>query len=377
MYLGYKDYKVLLALQQTPLANISQLARDLDLSYYETKKSLQNLEKNEVIKGYSATIEPELMKLKKRAYLYKVTNFANLNELEKLLDAHNYTIYRTRYTSGESRGLYAEFAFPEKVEAYQEDLHNQLVEKEKIDLVHRFNGEIEKTDTNVDLKKIDQETLNWQFSMENWKKEETKNQKKRGKNNNNKKEDEPETPDKIIETDLWLLRALSINPRKPNKELAKIIEDERKKMHLKPLNKDLSTISRRLKHVKDNYIGDCQVLINKALFNLDSQLIYEVEIKKEKTREVKEKLVCNPIPFKSNFIETRRGFRWYLYRCPPEVSSAINNYLWELEPKKMRKIDLFLPRGLYYFYPLNYDTEEYRWEDDESYFYQPIEKWIN
>ncbi len=377
MYLGYKEYKVLLALQQTPLANISQLARNLDLSYYETKKSLQNLEKNEVVKGYSATIEPELMKLEKRAYLYKITNFANLNELEKLLDAHNFTTYRTRYTSGESRGLYAEFAFPEKVEEYQEELHKLLIEEEKIDLIHRFNGEIEKIDTNVDLKKINQETLNWQFSMENWKNEETKQHQKKRKNNNKKKRGETVPTDKIIETDLWLLRALSIDPRKLNKEIAKTIEKERKKMHLKPLNKDLSTISRRLKHVKDNYIGDCQVLINKTLFNLDSQLIYEVEITKEKTREVKEKLVCHPIPFKSNFIETRRGFRWYIYRCPPEVSSAINNYLWELEPKKMRKIDLFLPRGLYYFYPLNYDTEANKWKDDRTYFYHPIEKWIN
>jgi len=214
-------------------------------------------------------------------------------------------------------------------------------------------------------------TLEWKFDLQDWFEKEINGEecKEELPTKEKKERDDP----KLNEIDLWIMRTLSKNANMSNKEIKKDIEKETEQLLHKKLVKDLSTISRRLQIVKERYIAESQLQINNNLFNLSTQIMFEVEISEIDKRILCLKMRESPLPFKSALTETERGFRWII-RCPSEYVSELTNYIWKLQPSSMRVNYLIQNSKLYWFYPLNYDVKKGKWIDTFEHFFNPIQE---
>lgn len=376
LYLDKNEYEVLLALQKDPLASISDIREDIskrdskERSFYSVKKAFTSLLEKGIIKNFAASIDPSKIGLEKRSYFFNTSSFKKTQELEKILDSHNYSRYRCRAITGPKTGLYVEFEIPPGTEGYIEELIDILTKKQYIFNVLELGKEENVIQTNINLKFIDPSSLQWTFNFEEWINGNEKN------DGNTIKIASKIEKKKINETDLWLMRILTINPRQKNKDLLQNLQEEKKKLTGTELQKDLTTISRRKNYILENYIGDTQVLINSEIFSLDVRMIFNVIMKKKYVEEIKKKLINNPLPFRTNFVETKKGFRWYIYRSPTSYVNQLTNWIWSMDPECMRTIH-WLPFGrLYWFYPLNYDLETTDWKKSREHFFDPIQKFL-
>lgn len=368
MFINATEFATFLILQQNPLLNVSELAERLNTTFYKADKAYKNLFEKNLVKGISSIIAPINLSLERYEIIFEIESFSNVLKIEKLLEAHNYTRYHSRYTQGSKRGIYVQFDIPLKCKNYLKELANMLKKKNLVDRFEFLERGTVAATTGIDLNYIDWESLGWKFDATKWFDTKLKQ----------KVECKEEPPivnknSKINEIDLWILRTLSKNAMLSNKEILDDIELESKKLLGKKLEKDLSTISRRLKFVKDTYISESQLLINNKLFNLSTQIMFNVRLESEARDILCQKMKQNPLPFRSALTKTQTGFRWLL-RCPSDYISEITNYIWKLDPAEMSLI-YFMPESkLYWFYPLNYDVINSKWNDSREYFFNPIEK---
>ncbi|MHA1668035.1 MAG: hypothetical protein ACTSUR_05185 [Candidatus Heimdallarchaeaceae archaeon] len=371
MFIDPIEFSVFLLLQQNPLKKISEIAEQLEITFYRANKAYNALFEKKLIKGISSIIDPVALNLERVEVIYYVERYKSLVNLEKLLELHNYTRYQTRFISGSKRGVYAQFDLPRKSIKFLNEMSNTLKEKERV-LEYRIleKGRTVAT-TGIDINFIDLKTLEWKFDLQDWFEKEINEEecKEELPTKEKKERDDP----KLNKIDLWIMRTLSKNANMSNKEIKKDIEKETEQLLHKKLVKDLSTISRRLQIVKERYIAESQLQINNNLFNLSTQIMFEVEISEIDKRILCLKMRESPLPFKSALTETEKGFRWII-RCPSEYVSELTNYIWKLQPSSMR-VNYLIPNSkLYWFYPLNYDVKKGKWIDTFEHFFNPIQE---
>ncbi|MHA1400334.1 MAG: hypothetical protein ACTSQE_08295 [Candidatus Heimdallarchaeaceae archaeon] len=380
MYLTRDEYKVLLALQKDPLSSISDIKDDINYTYgedktfYSIKKAFTNLLDKGIIRNFAASIDPEKIDLKRECFFFETKNYKKMENLERILDNHNYSRYRSRAIAGDKKGIYAEFEIPEGTKHFLEELINKLKSKNFVEKVVSFEKGAETVKTDIDMRYVDPSTLKWTFDLNKWV---NKEYSQKSSSDDKKRTNETLKVQKINETDLWLMRILTINPRQKNKELLERLNEEKKRLTQSEFSKDLSTISRRKHYILENYIGDTQVIVDDTLFSLDVRMMLEIKMNKRRVKEIKEKLRANPLPFRTNFVDTKTGFRWYIFRSPSKLVNEIINWLWSLDPEAMSVMH-WLPYGrLYWFYPLNYDINAGDWIKTYEHFFEPVEKFLN
>ncbi|MBY9002281.1 MAG: hypothetical protein KGD64_15280 [Candidatus Heimdallarchaeota archaeon] len=372
MFIDPIEFKTFLRLQQNPLLKVSDIAEKLGITFYKANKAYNSLFEKELVKGISSVISPRSLNLERHEVMFEISKYKSVLQVEEILKKHNYTRYHSRYTLGSTRGIYAQFDIPTNCKNFLIELSEKLKDIQCVDKFKFLEkGDVVAT-TGINLKYINWESLNWNFDTAEW----FKTKIKKVINCDEDKNSISSNGQKINDIDLWILRSLSKNAMFSNIDILKDIEKETKELLGKKREKDLSTISRRLKYVKDNYISDNQLLINNKLFNLSTQIMFNVTIADDVRDKLCQKMKQQPLPFRSALTETKTGFRW-LIRCPSEYISELTNYIWKWEPTEMSVFYLMPESKLYWFYPLNYDVLENSWKDSYEHFFEPIQKLIN
>jgi len=369
MFIDSIEFATLLILQQNPLLKISDIAERLGITFYKANKAYNALFEKELVKGTSSIISPSSLNLERYEIMLEISRYQSILKVEEILKHHNYTRYHSRYTLGSKRGIYVQFDIPANCKKFLEELFEKLKDKQYVDYFEFLEKGKVVTTTGIDLNYINWDSLAWNFDATKWFENEIetdipcKNDRKPILSNGIK----------VNEIDMWILRTLSKNAMLSNIEILDDIEYETKKLLGEKREKNLSTISRRLKYVKENHISDNQLLINNKLFNLSTQIMFNVKIEEKLRKKLCQKMKIQPFPFRSALTETKTGFRWLL-RCPSEYISDLTNYIWKLEPTEMSILYLMPESKLYWFYPLNYDVQGHRWKDSYTYFFEPIQE---
>ncbi|MHA1687128.1 MAG: hypothetical protein ACTSYD_12120 [Candidatus Heimdallarchaeaceae archaeon] len=376
MFITRLEYSILLFLQQHPLANLSLISDNLGVSFYTVKKTYQSLLLKNLISGVAAIISPAALNLEKATVFFEVDNYQSIKKLEKILDSHNYTRYRSRYICGESRGLYVNFELPSQCAPFLQEFGDLLVEKGIINFYALFSRNFGEYRTSANVRFVDWETLEWRFDIKSW----INSLHSSGLGDSTDIQTSVTKPTfnnsfRINELDLWVMRALSKDAKLTIKKLKEIIETESDYIQNRRIVKDPSTISRSVKRIEDKFILEYQLLLNNKLLGLDNQIIFQIHEDGTLFKKLVSHLVKYPLPFKSTLSQFSGGFHWYI-RCPSEYMSELVNAIWELNPLSMKVIHLIPPSRLYYFYPLNYDIVNKKWKDDYSWFFDPVRSYL-
>lgn len=377
MLISRLEYSILLYLQQHPLANFSSISESLGVSFYTVKKIYRSLVDKNLVSGVAAVISPLALNLEKVTVFFEVYNYKSLATLELLLDSHNYTRYRSRYLCGDQRGLYVNFELPSNCFSYLDELGDKLLNKNIVRSYELFSRKYGEFRTNVAVQYINWETFDWQFDIDSWI-QNFDDANYTLKNNLQTLLDPPDlnNPLRINELDLWVMRALSKDAKLTIKELKEIIENESKQIQKQPVIKDISTISRSVKRIEEKFVLEYQLLLNNKLLSLNNQAIFEVRANENLLSALINYIIKHPLPFKSTLNIFKGGFHWYI-RSPSEYINAISNFIWSFNPESMKVMYLIPPSRLYYFYPLNYNIHEKKWNDSYEFFFDPIEKYLH
>ncbi len=379
VYLTKDQYKVLLALHKYPLATISDLKDHINEVYnekktfYSVKRAFLELTEKGIIQSFAASVDPQKVGLKRVCYFFTTNSYKKTQLLQKIIDRHNYSRYSSKATSGKERGLYVEFEIPPNTEGFLEQLGEILIKKKIVSSVVNFDGDLSTIKTDIDLTYIDPSTFKWKFNIKDWINYELDNKTTNANMGSSKTAVtslDSQIDRKINETDLWLMRVLTINPRQKNKDMLKTLNEEKLKLTKKPFNKDISTVSRRKRYILEHYIGDTQVIVDSSLFSLEVKMLYNIHINKKEVEKIKKLLIAHPIPYRTNFVETKEGFRWYIYRAPLHFVNDLTAFLWSLDPDVMQILHWLLKSKLYWFYPLNYDINTSSWITSYEHFFE-------
>ncbi|MHA1880442.1 MAG: Lrp/AsnC family transcriptional regulator, partial [Candidatus Heimdallarchaeota archaeon] len=112
--LDAKDMEILLNLQKNPLATLSQISQQINLSVSNTSARLKRLEQTKrIYQGVHADLNTSALELEIYDFFFSVQQKQHLIYLEeKFSRRHPYVLFRNRIT-GKENGLFLQFRAPQ------------------------------------------------------------------------------------------------------------------------------------------------------------------------------------------------------------------------------------------------------------------------
>jgi len=289
MEMRFENLKILAALGRNPLGTNLSLCKELGISTQSLKRRLDQLYSQKILLGVSSQISPFAVGLETIAIFAEVSP-ENWSIFEKVCDYHPYTRYRIR-SFGAVNGIFALFSIPFHTTHILIDLLEKLKRRGNIQ-----NYELEiptssfiTSETDFSYYDVDK---GWSFNWEKW--EETLNEAGAV----GLESPPPSVLQRLNETDMRILRQLSINARRKNKEIAEVLGIE--PYHL----------SRRWKALeKMNVIKSYRVLVGNQLLQITSHAILRCKASNDGVGRIA--AAVKQLPFQSTLIPVLNGFILY------------------------------------------------------------------
>ena len=314
-------------------------------------------------------------------FLVEINSLENIKKMEKLCNAHNYTVYRNRIT-GKLNGLFIQFNAPSKATIHLNDMFDILLEEGLINSFRRLHTTKNHSfETRPDIKFFDRETQHWTWNAENW-------FTNLPDASSVKLEPIIQKPalDKFNAFDMILLRQLTRDSDFIQKDFAEAMKVEQ------------YYLTRRKNLLEETVVNKYRLIFDRTLIQLHDLLIFEVETSKEEALRLgwqlaweqsrfEEKYVPfnvkkttpsgeeevpkfelngdDPFPFSSSFYFTEKGFLWRI-NLPPGLSTHISEYLWKISKSfSVYRLDHKHPKH-YWFYHENYDEKKGEWKTSKE-----------
>ncbi|MCY3412451.1 MAG: Lrp/AsnC family transcriptional regulator [Candidatus Heimdallarchaeota archaeon] len=372
MRVSETDLSVLIALRDDPLASYSSLGAKLDLAPNTIKSKIQSLKDDGILRKDGMITDPVLGKRKitetiayintnalglKRLYflLVDILSYADYEKIVVFLDNHPYTTFQVLCT-GNELNIYVEFQIPESetqlLKKFLRKIRDMQLYKKMIyiDPVSVISGK-------DDLTRWDNYDLSWDLSIDDRSEEVSiKDLFVKYLNTPLPKQ----KPTRVSETknidplNLKILRELTINGKASVQYLTEFYD------------KDRTTISRRIKLIRDKYVDHYSVIYNKKTFHLGSTFIIFGSINKAANTAVKQLITNNHIQFFSEFLDNDKQFIWRI-----DAPTIFVNALFRLIAPYCTDIGQLTvhteTNSRYFFYHLNYDEENKDWKRGEEY----------
>lgn len=284
---------------------------------------------------------------------FDTPSFDSLSYVEKLCELHPYTKFRARCYGGSSE-VFAQFRIPKGTFKL---LNRFLREEKKKGGLHEFRilptEDIPSLFTIPRLEYWNNDSFTWKFDWNEW----------IGKPAISGIEEYREPIESKLDTlakeDIWILSYLPLGMRRKQRL---VIED------LKSEGVTISSqdFSRRLRHLKENFIPRYYVHIDIDAFDLYSNVIITAECPKGFTANLRRRLLSNSLPFQSTLKTTDTFMYWYL-RMPPSHLSQLLNYLHErVENLRVSMVD-HEKSYVYGLWADAFDEEKKSWRTDQDF----------
>ena len=289
MTLTFENLKILAALGKNPTGTNQSLCKEVGISAQSLKYRLDQLYSQNILLGVSATVSPFAVGLEPIAVFTEVSP-ENWGLFEKICDDHPYTRYRIR-TFGAVNGIFTIFSIPFHTTHILVDLLEKLKKRgciKNYELAVPTSSYIS-SETDFGYYNVD---TGWNFNWEKWEKTlETDGAV-------GLESPPPSVLQRLDETDMSILRQLSINSRRKNKEIAKVLGIE--PYHLSRRRKALERM---------NVIKYYRVLVGNPLLQITSHALLSCKASNDVVGRVA--AAVKQLPFQSTLIPVLNGFILY------------------------------------------------------------------
>lgn len=363
MSLNYKDFELLLTLHADPFMTITELAKKLKLSRPTTKKKMDILVSDGIIKPATALYKPEPLGLQRVNVFVNTPTIEALEMVEVACKMHPYTHYRARFYGG-TYGLFIQFDIPPNT---LNRLHEFLVALRKRGFIANFDIY---TSTGLrvgafpDLIKFDCKTSNWNFSWEKWFSSFSEYPTSL---------DLPELPTEdysnFQKIHFNILRELTANASIKQKEIQEKFKLSKTEAH------------RKYTYVRNNYVDKIRLIYNREAFDLtETHIAIGSFVHPKKQARIYNKMKEHPPPFHIALDLMKENHILIWAHMSPAQSSSFAFSIW----KYLKNVQIFAlstrfgSSTIYWFYANNFDFNRRRWKTSRKYMVtQPLKELNN
>lgn len=351
--LGGSHLSLLMAIQENPLATVTELVNRVAGSKPTVIKRLSYLRKNEIFK-VRALLNLNNMGFDTIEVFLDTTNLKDVEKLERMATNHPYTLYRSR-CFGSHNGLYLQFQNPNGTKDKIEEVIKILTEEGTV-VDHRIMAIGDKTTINSGMK-LDgwnPESMSWEFDWQKWFDADYENLK-------------PEKPKKptgnalewINKNDLHILHQLMSSAKRSNTDMIRAIKENG--VVFTP-----QTFGRRLRMVDEQCVSKYRVSFDPQAFDTITNIQISGDGKKKYLQELYSKMSSSPIPFESTLRVSDSDLFWFVRMPPSHMSSLLSNLHLNLRNMAVTIID-YPNSFLYSIWPETLDEENHAWRQDRKF----------
>ena len=354
MVINEKDLRILIALQENPLAPASEIAKAVKLSTPTVISRLKMLRKNKDYYSVIADLKPSALELEIVDVLLEINRLKDIEFVEqRICYNHPFTLFRIRCL-GKFNGLYLQFRIPNQTRTLLLELFESLKAEGQIQnyFLPQTLPNTSTIYTRANLANWEQKLMHWKFDWEDWFAKVLKTTSKKILEENS-----PSILERIDELDIALLAELTMNARRKNIDLMDALKLNKKAIGFP------QKISRKLAFIKQRAIAQYRVFLRWEPFEIYNSFLAIGECDGGTCYKLQNLLKEEPIPFESTYKVTASGFLWYI-RCPAPHFSNLSEFLWKVS----KKVDFyFLDYKKAEFYGLwkeAFDTHTHQWKTE-------------
>ncbi len=359
--LSISEKRVLIALQEKPLATFDELASMTNLSKSVVFGIVKKLEgpPNSIpyfsVKGY-----PHLYNLGLEFVdvIVKADSEKKLQMIKKVGDKHPYITYYSR-TYGDVNGMFIQFQNPIGSINLIQILFQKMKNIDYIDDFSILQFSIPPIYSAIKIEAWDSEFLSWHFSWKDWFEKDVSSTDLTSNHSLKRLNVPGSVKSWIKQQDIAILGEIFWNARRKNSEMIA-------KLKTRGWEFSVPTFSRRLKMVKKECIDTQRVFINPKSFDiLNTFLIWGYGDEKE-LQKIKTKMESFPIPFISTLKIESYKLYWYLH-LPTTQMSDLLFYLRPILPELHLNFIDYPRTKIYLLDPDNWDDKKLNWRIDEDF----------
>ena len=351
---------LLMALQENPLATVTELVERVEGSKPTVIKRLSFLKKQRYF-NVKALLNEHNMGFDAVDVFLDASNLKNVERLEKMAAHHPYTGYRSR-CFGAHNGLYLQFRNPlgtrDMIEEVIKILKDDGVVKDyRILSVCEAPTKI----TSMNLDAWNPQSMSWTFDWVEWFDADFETIKPM----------KPKSPpgnvlDWITKNDLYVLQQLMYSANRSNTQMIREIKNL-------GISFTPQTFGRRLRLVDEGCVDKYRVGFNPMAFDILSNILITGKGKKKYLSELYSKMSINPIPFASTMRVSDSDIFWYVRMPSTHLSSLLSNLHHNLENMNVTIID-YPNSFIYSIWPDIIDEENRTWRQDREFMVDKVLK---
>ncbi len=350
--------KLLIAVQEKPLATIEELSSITNISKPTVAKRIKILEgvrpdkkaKDHPEGRYFTTtpvIDNHAIGLDYYGVIVEAENIANISKLEKLADDHPYTQFRSR-CFGKYNGVLMQFRTPigtiPLIEKLFEELksNNTIVEYNPMPL-----EESPAVYTNLSVKGWNSFKMNWDFDVDKW---------FTFKKKVHKSEETRETGIALqwmTKKDVHIIQEIMGGARRRNLEIINALK--RRDVEITP-----QTFSRRYKLIQKDCFNGYRTNFDPTIFDIYNTVLIMGEGEKVFLNELRTQLLTNPFPFLSTLRISGNHLFWFLRIQSIHLSKLITNLYERMKSLSFCYADYSSSKA-YYVWPDAFDDDLRGW----------------
>ncbi|MBD3157210.1 MAG: hypothetical protein GF309_00350 [Candidatus Lokiarchaeota archaeon] len=312
--------KLLFKLQESPVAPVAQLAREIGVSAPTVRSWLDELRENQVFVSVPADLHEEKIGLEIHSFLVSVRSYDAVTKLEAFCDAHPYTSYRGRIFGGRHQGLFLQFREPSDAKEYVLDALLTMKEKGIVSKIREFPNlsSWKSINTRPKLHAWNPSQMVWEFDWEQW------------WNNIRKEPDHHDYESRgavqaipIDGFDVQLLQEITKDARRKNTDIIRALGRD-------PYEKGLQQdVSRRIRRLEKEVVKSYRLFINWTYFDVYNTPMVIAKADKDQVEILMYHLENSVFPFGSNIRRIEGGFIWSA-RLPSAHLSEMVKLVWEI-----------------------------------------------
>ncbi len=371
-----KDLMIFLVFERDPTMSNMVIAKEVGISSESVRTRIHAMKHKGFLRPDRTIQDPLLGKrlqteievaydpeklglLRQHVFFIDVPNRESLNRLKQFCDDHPYTHYRT-LAYAQNATLYAQFDIPSEISKEMKKLYSSFQEQGLCKHIETVDSVVTSYHS-ADFKRWDDSKNMWKVHYD-FKSSTGKRMSDLESmwNRYREKQTTLETPSEIVSPlkldglDMHLLRELTINALPNIKTLGAYYK------------RDPTTISRRVKRIRENLLSRTILYYNRALFDLTyPQFILG---KFNKSDEMDLEMIhgfirSGEIPFECRLVSDKSKFLLYVI-SPPSFGPEFSEFFWE-HSSNISLFQLQLNASFtYYFYPENYTIDGWKTEND-------------
>lgn len=364
--LSIREKRVLIALEEKPLATYDELASMTDLSKSVVFGIVKKLEgPPNSIPYFQVKSLPHLynLGLQRVDVIVKADSEKKLQIIKKLGDEHPYIVFYNR-TYGDVNGMLIQLTNPIGSDNLIQTLFQKMKNFGQIDDFKILQYSVPSVYSTIKIDAWDSEYLSWNFSWEDWFEKNNRTAPITSNHSIKQLELPGSAKNWIKKQDIAIIGELSWNARRKNSDMI---------AKLKTRGWEITdpTFSRRLKLVKEECIETHRAIINPINFDiLNTFLIWGYGEEKE-LQNIKTLMELNPIPFLSTLKIDGYKLYWYLHL----PTSQMSDLLFYLRPKLQELHINYIDSPRTQTYLLNadaWDEKTQNWIIDEDFYINQV-----